>query len=244
LDVSQFTEDGFLDGRVRVRQLTHGFRSGLDAVMLAAAVPARAGDRVLELGAGAGVASVCLAVRVPGCTITGVEIDADLVSVANENALANGIESGTAFVQADVLNLPRKLRTGFDRVFCNPPFHDPEGEPSPDETRALALRDTGDLSGWLEAGLKRTAPNGTFTLILRTDRLGEALGALPDQGVRVFPLWPKRSEPAKRVIVQLHRGKRTPFALLPGLVLHEPDGCYTPEADAVLRNGSALPVST
>jgi tRNA1(Val) A37 N6-methylase TrmN6 len=62
--------------------------------------------------------------------------------------------------------------------------------------------------------------------------------------VRVFPLWPRKSEAAKRVIVQLHRGRRTPLALLPGLVLHEPDGRYTPEADAVLRNGSALPVST
>jgi tRNA1(Val) A37 N6-methylase TrmN6 len=61
----------FLDGKVRVEQSATGFRSGLDAVMLAAAVPARPGQAALELGAGAGTASLCLAARVPHVTITG-----------------------------------------------------------------------------------------------------------------------------------------------------------------------------
>jgi tRNA1(Val) A37 N6-methylase TrmN6 len=233
--VTAFTEDGFLDGRVRVRQPVHGFRSGLDAVMLAAAVPAGAGDGVLELGAGAGVASLCVAARVPGCTITGIEIDGELVSLANGNALANGTSDRVRFVQADVLDLPSEQRTVFDHVLCNPPFHGPEGETSPDAGRARALQDAGDLSQWLEAGVRRTAPNGTFTVILRADRLNEALRALPEQSVRVFPLWPKANEPAKRVLVQVHQSKRTPFALLPGLVLHQADGRYTPDADAILR---------
>jgi len=47
----------FLDGRVRIAQPESGFRSGLDAVMLAAAVPAQAGQTALELGAGTGTAT-------------------------------------------------------------------------------------------------------------------------------------------------------------------------------------------
>src|SRR5438270_343571 len=50
-----FSEDGFLGGRIVARQLREGFRSGTDAVMLAAAVFAKAGDDVLELGCGAGI---------------------------------------------------------------------------------------------------------------------------------------------------------------------------------------------
>ncbi|MFL5239915.1 MAG: tRNA1(Val) (adenine(37)-N6)-methyltransferase [Rhizomicrobium sp.] len=240
--MTEISEDGFLNGRLRVRQFTRGFRSGLDGVILAAAVPAKRGDTVLELGSGAGIASLCLAARVPECTTIGVEIDPDLVSLANENAVTNGMVSCVRFVQADVLSLPPELRTTFDHVLCNPPFHDAEGETSPDERRAQALQDRGDLLRWLECGIKRTASNGTFSVILRADRLNQALDALPNYGVRIFPLWPKRNEPAKRVLTQLRRGKRTPFALLPGLVLHEEDGSYTREAEAILRGAASLPI--
>lgn len=238
--MKEITEDGFLDGRVRVRQFTRGFRSGLDAVMLAAAIPARAGDTVLELGSGTGAASLCLAARVPNCTITGVEIDPDVASLANDNATANGMDDRVRFAPADLLNLPPELRTPFNHVLCNPPFHDCEDETSPDAERARALQDSGDFARWLGTGVKRTASNGTFTVILRADRLKEALHALPDSGGSVLPLWPKHDVPAKRVLIQLHRGRRTPYALLPGLVLHETDGRYTAKADAILRGSASL----
>lgn len=240
--MTEITEDGFLEGRVRVRQFTRGFRSGLDAVMLAAAVPAKPGDSVLELGSGAGAASLCLATRVPECAIIGLEIDRELVALANDNAAANGMAGRVRFVQADVLNLPREFRRPFDHVLCNPPFHQREGATSPDESRARALQDAGDLSRWLDVGLKRTAPKGTFTAILRADRLGGALDALPERGGSVFPLWPRTGTPASRILVQLHRGKRAPLVLLPGLVLHEQNGRYAPEADAILRACRALPI--
>ena len=242
--MSGLTEDGFLDGRIRVRQFTRGFRSGLDAVILAAAVPVSRGSTILEIGAGAGVASLCLAVRVPDCMVTGVEIDSDLATLANENATANGMASRVHFENADVLDLPRELRTSFDHVMCNPPFHDESGDKSPDQSREQALRDSGDLARWIEVGAKRTASNGTFTIILRADRLNHALTVLPDSGIRIFPLWPKRDAAAKRVLIQLRRGSRSPLTLSHGLILHQDNGCYTPEADAILREGASLPLGT
>ena len=126
----------------------------------------------------------------------------------------------------------------FAHVFCNPPFH--EGERSPDEARALALQDEGRLGDWLRAGLKRTRSDGTFTAILRADRLGEALNAVPHRGTEVIPLWPRAGEHAKRVILRVAKGARARLVFRHGLVLHEKDGRYTPEADAILREGAAL----
>jgi tRNA1Val (adenine37-N6)-methyltransferase len=234
------TEDGFLGDRIVVRQPEHGFRAGLDAVMLAAAVPALAGEDVLELGAGAGTASLCLARRVDGVRIKGIEIDTALVELANANAATNEMSTRVTFAAADAFALPAQFRRPFDHVFCNPPFHGEEGETPPDEARARALMDGGKLSAWMSAGMKRTVSGGTFTAILRADRLGEALAALPDRGVTVFPLWPREGEAAKRVILQARQGSRAPLAIRPGLVLHEADGRYTAEADAVLRDGTAL----
>lgn len=232
--------DRFLDGRVVAQQPLQGFRSGLDAVMLAAAVPAGGGEIGLELGSGAGVASLCVAARVPNCFVTGVELVQSLVDIANRNAEMNNVAPRVRFEQADVLALPARLRRDFDHVFCNPPFHGDDGKPPPEAERALALKDFGELGAWLTAGLKRVRSGGTFTAILRADRLGEALSALPDRGVTIFPLWPRADEPAKRILVQARKDSRAPPILQRGLVLHETDGRYTEAADAILRQARSL----
>jgi tRNA1(Val) A37 N6-methylase TrmN6 len=225
---------------VKIAQPEAGFRSGLDAVMLAAAVPARGGQTALELGAGAGTASLCLLARVPGVALTGIEIDKSLAALAGDNAAANGMQAD--FVGADIFTLPTELKRDFDQVFCNPPFHG-EGQVSPNEMRATALMDRGRLEEWLRIGLQRTVSGGFFTAILRADRLNQALAALPEKGVAVLPLWPKAGEAVKRVIVQARKGSNAPFALLPGLVLHTVNGAWTPEADDVLRRGNPLALS-
>ena len=175
--------DTFLDGKVRVTQPDSGFRAGLDAVMLAAAVPARAGERALELGSGAGTASLCLQARVRELAVTGVEIDPWLAAMANDNAAANGMSA--CFFAVDAFDLPPELKSDFDQVFCNPPFHG-EGAVSPDPDRAAALMDGGMLTDWLKVGLQRTVSGGFFTAILRADRLAEA----PAELSPVVPLDP------------------------------------------------------
>ena len=241
--MTDFTTDKFLDGRVSVRQPKKGFRSGLDAVMLAAAVPAKKGESVLELGSGAGAASLCLAARVGDCEIAGVEVDKALVAMANRNAADNGLAERVTFDEADALALPAWLRREFAHVLCNPPFHDEDAHLPPHRAKARATHDHGNLGKWLQSGLKRVAPKGTLTMIIRADRLKDLLGRAPEDGVTVFPLWPHAIEPAKRLIVQIRKGAHAQSVMLPGLVLHEEDGRYTPEADAVLRGAGALKLS-
>jgi tRNA1Val (adenine37-N6)-methyltransferase len=227
----------FLNGKVIVRQPETGFRAGLDAVMLAAAVPE--GTTALELGAGAGTASLCLAARLKSIVITGLEIDPGLVRLANDNAAANHMSDRVRFSTANIFALPLEFKRDHDCVLLNPPFHG-EGQMPPDPGRARALMDEGTLPAWLEAGMKRVISGGTLTAILRADRLNEALATLPLTGVTTLPLWPRIGETARRVIVQARKGSKAPFRLLPGLVLHDGTGAYTPAADAILRGESAL----
>jgi tRNA1(Val) A37 N6-methylase TrmN6 len=205
--------------------------------MLAAAIPE--GTNALELGAGAGTASLCLAARLSTITVTGIEVDHDLVNLANANAAANSMQDRVRFAAANAFALPLEFKREYDCVLANPPFHG-EGQASPDPSRARALMDAGALADWLQAGLKRTISGGTFTAILRADRMNEALAALPLTGVSVLPLWPRAGESAKRVLVQARKGSNAVFRLLPGLILHTDSGAYTPEADAILRGEAAL----
>src|SRR5215469_17287704 len=203
--------------------------------MVAGAVPVDDGGDGFEVGCGAGAASLCLAARVPTCKVIGIDVQPQLVDLALSNAVANNLKARMSFVTADVFALPPELKRDFDHVFCNPPFHDAAGRISPVASRAMSLVDEGRLGEWLATGLKRVRSQGTLTVILRADKLGEALRHLPESGIVIFPLWPRRDVAAKRVILQVRKDSGVPAVLLSGLVVHESDGSFTPPADAVLR---------
>jgi tRNA1(Val) A37 N6-methylase TrmN6 len=74
--MDETTTGGLLNGRVTYRQFAAGHRSGFEPVLLAASVPAKTGQCVLEAGTGAGAALLCLSARVPGITGYGLERDA------------------------------------------------------------------------------------------------------------------------------------------------------------------------
>lgn len=237
------SEDEFLGGRLKLLQPEKGVRAGSDAVLLAAATPAAPGESALELGCGVGAAAFCLLARVKGLQATGLEIQPELAALARANAERNGLP--LEVVEGDVAAPPAALRRRlFDQVLLNPPFFaSGRASAAPEASRARARMEgeTG-LAAWIACALKRARPGGAVTVIHRAERLGELLALLAGKAgdVVVFPLWPAAGAPAKRVIVRARKGARGPLTLAPGLVLHAPDGRYTPEAEAALREGAAL----
>jgi tRNA1(Val) A37 N6-methylase TrmN6 len=244
------TLDRFLGGRLSVSQPRHGHRAGSDAVLLAAAVPAKAGERVLDAGAGVGIAGLCLLARVPGLDVTAVDIDPGLCALAEANAARNDFAARFTVVEADVTAPAEALiakglaREGYAHVIANPPFHlAGTVRPAPERARALAhVMGDGGLEDWIRSLATFAAPKGRLTLIHRPDSLGLLLKLLDRRfgNLTVFPLFPRAGHAATRVIVQGTKGSRAALKLMPGLVLHEPDGRYTETAEAVLRGGEAL----
>ncbi|MXY39213.1 MAG: methyltransferase [Rhodospirillaceae bacterium] len=241
------TTDGtLLGGRIRFRQPAAGYRSAIDPVFLAAAVPAGAGDRVFELGLGAGAAALCLLARVPDCMVAGVEPDPVLRRLALENAAANGLD-GRLTAVADTAALDAAGRP-FDHVMSNPPFWaEGSGNRSPDARKALANHESEmSIAGWVDELCRLCRPGGrpkaTATTVYAAARLDDLLAALAARcgGPEILPLWPKAGRDAKRVLVRARIGGKGPARLLPGLTLHEADGRFTPAAEAVLRGGAPV----
>jgi tRNA1(Val) A37 N6-methylase TrmN6 len=243
------TADSLLGGRVRLSQPAAGYRVAIDPVLLAAAVPARAAEAVLDAGAGSGAATLCLAARVPACRIVGLEIQRPLQRLASDNARHNQLGARIEMIEGDLARPPPRLPgASFDHVMTNPPhLAAARATAPPDAMRARAHLERGlDLAGWLAGCLRMLRPDGMLTLIHRADRLAEVLAALdgPLGALVVFPLWPRAGErPAKRVLVQGRKGSGAPLRLAQGLVLHEPDGRYSAAAEAVLRHAEALPLN-
>jgi tRNA1(Val) A37 N6-methylase TrmN6 len=252
---SDVTEDAVLGGRLRLAQPKRGHRVGHDAILLAAACPARAGEQAVDLGSGVGAAGLALAARVDGVEVTLVEIDARLAALASENARRNGLGARVSVVVLDVAAPARAFATAglapgsAACVLMNPPFNDPaRHRPSPDRRRRSAHVASGGggtaLVAWAASAARLLRPRGTLSMIWRADGLADVLRALDPAfgGVTVLPVHAKAGEPAIRVLVRATKASRAPLALLPGFVLNDGSGRPTAQAEAVLRAAAALPL--
>ena len=240
--MTDFTEDRLLNGRVALRQPAKGFRAGLDAVLLAAFVPAKPGETVLEAGPGSGAAFLCLAARVPGLKIRAVEREAAMAALARENAARAGLAA--QIEQGDIADLTLARALGpAAHGFANPPYW-PGGTPPPGAIRRAATHEAGPgLVEWVGFLAAAIVPRGSLSLILPAARFDAAVAALRGTGfgaVELLPLLPRAGSAAKRVLIRARKGARSPAKILPGLVLHEADGRFTEAAEAVLRDAAAL----
>jgi tRNA1(Val) A37 N6-methylase TrmN6 len=250
-DPGEFTEDAFLGGQLRLRQRKSGHRAGHDAMLLAAATPARSGDRVVDFGAGVGAAGLAVARRVAGIELVLVEIDEGLADLARGNAASNAIaaevivldvtSTAAAFAAAGL------LPDSVDVVLMNPPFNDPaRHRASPDRTRELAhVATVATLEGWIHAGRRILKSGGVLSLIWRADGLVELLAAL-DRGFRSLAILPVHSDaatPAIRVLIRAIKGGKAPTRMHAALLLKDESGVPNKQVEEILAGKGVLPLA-
>jgi tRNA1(Val) A37 N6-methylase TrmN6 len=247
------TDDRFLGGALRVRQPARGYRAGLDAVLLAATVPAPvdAASRVLDLGAGVGTVGLAIAVRAPQVEVTLVEREPDLVLLARANSAANGVDGRVRVIEADVTADAASLADAgvrpdsFDHAVANPPYFSTGFglRPTLDQRATSREMPEDDLEVWIKCAARAVRPGGTLTLIHRPEALGRLLAALEGRfgGLMLRALSAGELEPATRILVHGRKGSRAPLRLLAPLVTHTANGSYTAPVDALISQPAHLP---
>jgi tRNA1(Val) A37 N6-methylase TrmN6 len=246
------TEDAFLGGRLRLRQLKTGHRAGHDAMLLAAATSARPGDRVVDFGAGVGAAGLAVARRVDGIGLALVEIDEVLAGLARSNVRANAIDADVIVLDveagAETFAAAGLAPDSADAVLMNPPFNDGvRHRASPDVARAHAHVSGEDaLTRWIHAARRILKSGGVLTLIWRADGIIEVLAAL-DRGFGSLAIQPVHGEagaPAIRILVRAVKGGRAPTQILPALMLNDESGLPNKRVSAILAGDGVLPLAT
>jgi tRNA1(Val) A37 N6-methylase TrmN6 len=251
-DSGEFTEDAFLGGQLRLRQRKSGHRAGHDAMLLAAATPARTGDRVVDFGAGVGAAGLAVARRVAGIELALVEIDQGLADLARGNAVANAIAADV--IVLDVTSAAAAFAAAglspdsVDVVLMNPPFNDPaRHRASPDKTRELAhVATVATLESWIHAGRRILKSGGVLSLIWRADGLVELLAAL-DRGfgsLAILPVHSDAATPAIRVLIRAIKGGKAPTRMHAALLLKNESGVPNKQVQEILAGKGVLPLAT
>ena len=240
--------DRFLDGRLQLRQSATGHRAGTDAVLLAAALGSPEG-MLIDAGAGAGAAGLMMAQRAPALEALLVEFDPESAHLARGNIALNGLENRVRVIEADLLSAKARRAAGLedrsaDVVVTNPPWIAPgRSRVSPDARRALAhVAGAGGLEGWLRAVAAIAKPDALMAIILRGEDLKALLDACEGRfgALAILPVHPRATDAAIRIVATGRRGARAAARLLPGLVLHDRDGNFTPRAQALHRGEATL----
>jgi tRNA1(Val) A37 N6-methylase TrmN6 len=243
-------ETQFLGGKVQLAQSETGHRAGTDAILLAATVSESFAGLVVDAGSASGAAGLCVAARAKDANLYFIEIDPSEADLARANILANRWQSRARVVEADLLaDFKAREAMGLtkadaDLVITNPPYlAEGKTRPSPDSHRQRAhTMPEGGLERWLVACHAMLKPHGALSLIHRADALPEILEALEGRfgGVSILPVYPHQGAPATRILIAAIKGSRAPLTLLTGLVLHEPDGGFTPRVEAIHRGDEGL----
>jgi tRNA1(Val) A37 N6-methylase TrmN6 len=233
-----------------MHQPVNGYRAGLDAVLLAASVPAPGSGgtiRLLDVGAGVGTVGICAAIRLADLDVTLVERSPELCRIGQRNIVDNGLFGRARVIEQDIATAsphPQLGDNGFDVVVANPPFHlDGRHRRSPHVLKAEShAMPAAGLDAWLRYMARKSKPGGVAIMVHRADHLPAMLEAYSPRfgGLTILPLHPRHGEPASRVLIRGIKASRAPLTILPGICLHGSGNRFTAELDAVLKSPAAL----
>ena len=235
------TQDSFFNGRLRLKQHRSGYRYSIDAVILASCVHPKPGETVVDLGTGCGVIPLILAFRHPGLRIWGIELQASMAAVAQENVRDNNLTSAVTVVCADMRNVrPASVGAPVDIVVSNPPYRrGRSGRVNPDMQRALARHEIAvTLPDVIRVSRRLLKTGGRLIMIYTAVRSAELLCQMRAERIepkRLRSIHSSDRHDASLVLVEGIREGRPGLAIAPPLTVYAGDGSYTPDVQAMFR---------
>ena len=220
---------------LKIIQKTDGFCFGMDAVLLSGFASVKPGERALDLGTGTGIIPLLLSAKTKGDHFTGLEIQTEIMKMAQRSVALNGLEKKIDIIQGDIKEASRIFgAASFDVVTSNPPYmNDAHGLKNPGDVKAISRHEVlCTLEDVVREGTKALKPAGRFYMVHRPHRLAEIITVM-----RQYKLEPKRmkfvhpfaDKDANMVLIEAVRGGGAWLKLEPPVIVYKEPGVYTDE---------------
>ena len=220
---------------LQIIQKTDGFCFGMDAVLLSGFASVKPGERALDLGTGTGIIPLLLSAKTKGDHFTGLEIQTEIMKMAQRSVALNGLEKKIDIIQGDIKEASRIFgAASFDVVTSNPPYmNDAHGLKNPGDVKAISRHEVlCTLEDVVREGTKALKPGGRFYMVHRPHRLAEIITVM-----RQYKLEPKRmkfvhpfaDKDANMVLIEAVRGGGTWMKVEAPVIVYKEPGVYTDE---------------
>lgn len=220
---------------LKIIQKTDGFCFGMDAVLLSGFASVKPGERALDLGTGTGIIPLLLSAKTKGDHFTGLEIQTEIMKMAQRSVALNGLEKKIDIIQGDIKEASRIFgAASFDVVTSNPPYmNDAHGLKNPGDVKAISRHEVlCTLEDVVREGTKALKPGGRFYMVHRPHRLAEIITVM-----RQYKLEPKRmkfvhpfaDKDANMVLIEAVRGGEPGLSWNRRVIVYKEPGVYTDE---------------
>lgn len=231
-----------IDG-LRIIQNPDYFCFGMDAVLLSwfGELFLKNAKKVLDLGTGTGIVPVLLSGKTQIPVIQGLEIQEELVEMADRSIRLNALENRVHIIQGDIKNLPLEIFPNtYDGITVNPPYMTKgEGIENPVKTKAISRHEIAcALDDVIRQASRLLKEKGQFIMIHRPRRLADII-----MNMRQYKIEPKHfcfvhpAEGKDANLVLIHGVKcgKPMSKVLPALNIYKHDGSYTKELLEIYR---------
>ena len=220
-------------------QKEQGFRFGVDAVLLSHFANVKKKHRVIDLCTGTGIVPFLVYGKYSPQEVIGLEIQEDMVEMANRSSILNNTEDKVKFINGDLKDKKIIDSIGkFDVVTVNPPYKlNNAGIVNPEDKLAIARHEIMcTLEDVIIASRRLLKDNGRMFIVHRPERLADIFGLMRKYKIepkRVRMIQPNTKKAPNIVLVE---GQRDGGAFLKWeepLYVYDDNGNYSEEIDRI-----------
>lgn len=212
---------------LHILQKKHGFRFGMDPVLLSYFVIAKKNYNIVDIGTGSGIISILISQQAQNLKITAIELQSEIAEMANRSVELNNLSNIISLYNDSFENINKYVSNNSqDIVVSNPPYSKSQSAVVSSTKNKLLSRHEQEMSfdSLVKIAYKILKLNGKFVFCFPTTRLVEAISTLREN----------RMEPKRLRLVHSHIDK-APYIFLmeaskcgkPFLKVMPPLVCYT-----------------
>ena len=221
---------------LKIIQKKDGFCFGIDSILLSDfAKNIKKNSNVLDLGTGTGILGFLLIAKSNVNKVTGIEIQPEIVDMANRSIVMNKLEDKFEVVNCDIKDLDKRLKIdSYDAIITNPPYKKlNSGKVNDNETKLISRHEVkASLDDFIKISFKMLKDKGALYMVHRAERLVDIMYEMRKNKIepkRIRCVYSDKNSDSKLVLIEAIKNGKSYIKIDEPLYIYNDDNSYTDE---------------